>query len=234
MQVAKQLLCTQFGSDEVGTTLDPLVRRWIRNGGDPDLGDEPEQLQQIVEGNEHVLSDILEEATNRAGAKTAQIPNLYITHLTLSSGHTRESPRSEVDDEFLANFRKELLKEWPPRSGHTMVKSLAPNVPEYSFRMRKQPDRHNAFIEVFPKRNKNRTLISFGVCWSEQHAEKIWSLLEEVQGRELALVSIPERPKAPWVVVVPHFTRLSRDPKPLEWAADFERVIAWAMAPLHS
>ena len=115
-----------------------------------------------------------------------------------------------------------------------MVKSLAPYVPEYSIRMRKLPDRHNAFIEILSKRNKNRTLVSFGVCWSEQHAEEIWSLLEELQGSKGAIGSIPERPKAPWIAVLPHLRQLSRDSKPLLWAGDLERVIAWAIAPLHS
>jgi len=233
VQIAKQRLKdTHFNADDVLTGLDPLLSRWIRNGGDPDLADE--HLYQIVEGNLHVLNAILEEKDNRARTKAAQIPNRYITHLTLTTGHTRESPRSEVDDEFLATFRKRLLNQWPPRSGHTMVRSLAPYMPKYSIRMRKLPDRHNAVIEILSKRNKNRTFVSFGVCWSEQHAEKIWSLLEELEGSQGAIGSIPERPKAPWIAVVPHVRQLLRDPKPLQWAGDFERVIAWAIAPLQS
>ena len=215
--------------DEGIAPLERVLTRRALKGEDfePDGGG----LWRAMDEAQLELRKILENKKKLTARKAAENYTQYITHLTIFSGDSRESPRSEVNDHDLAKFRATLLKHWPPKPGHTTITTLVPGEPNFRFRMRKVPDGNNAFVEIFATRRRKMPIISFGICWSEEHAPRIWSMLEEIESTGMP---IPNRPGAPWIAVQIHPLQILLNPNVARWAGDFERLLGWAIAPLHS
>ena len=154
-----------------------------------------------------------------------------INHLTLATGHSRISPRHEVNDEFLANMRKSMLRNWPPRKGGAGHVKMPEQFRSYKMAMRPQGDQHHVIAEIANSRvNSGKSpIITFGIAWSERHAARCWDVLRALHPAGLPL---PGRPDAPWIGVHIDMELLIQDPELPTWAGDFERCLAWAIAPL--
>lgn len=152
----------------------------------------------------------------------------YITHITLSTGHTRNSPRAEVSDDILGVLhpwlfnmlsRCERLPLPMPALAHYSASATidegsllctiwGPAGPHIAGR------KHAG--EVAP-------LVTIGVAQRNRHGIELW-------GRMIAqFEAAPDikRPVEPWCAVVIH-PSLSRYPDCAEWLGELERCIAWA------
>ena len=215
-------------------SVDALMRRayhWAREAGENHDRFGKNYILQDLGISMEELYTLREKEEKRRQRNAAENHTQYITHLSLLSGHSTEAPRSELNDETLAKFRATKLKQWPPKIGHTIVTTLAPEFPEFGFRMRQAPDAHNAFVELFATRRSKKTLISFGICWSEEHAQRVWSMLEELDPPQTPMTN---RPRAPWIAVHLHPLQMLQHPGVVLWAGAIEQILAWAIAPLDS
>lgn len=151
----------------------------------------------------------------------------YLNHITLSTGHTRRSPRSEVSGETLARvgpWLAALVESGQPAA--LPVSSLA----EYS-----------GHASVFdgglivtisgpapasgPMAGKAPPLVSMGVAQRSRHGAALWPLMT-------GPVMPParpglQRPAEPWAAVA-IWTTIALHPDAVEWLGDLERCIAWA------
>lgn len=152
---------------------------------------------------------------------------MYLTHLTLSTGHTRRSDRAEVSGETLARvgpWLAALVESGQPAP--VPVSSLA----DYSG--------HAAVFEgalictisgpapsTGPMAGKAPPLVSIGVARRSRHGAVLWPLM-------IGPVMPPARPGikqpgTPWCAVA-IWPTLALHPQAVEWLGDLERCIAWA------
>lgn len=136
-------------------------------------------------------------------------------HYTLTTDHSRESPREEVGDEAIKAV-------WPlltPNDEHVI-----PGIDGYKCGVRIQDSALLATVNDAA----NRPLVSFGVATDAAAAWPIWQslmgLYRELQ-RKLGKKAIAKQPaKTPWCAAVVIFA----SPEEAAWIADFERCVAWA------
>lgn len=140
-------------------------------------------------------------------------------HLTLNSGHVRESPRSEVDDAVVAT----LTPFTAPGQ------RLLPIPGDYVVRT-DQAEGGGLLATVFAP--GARPCITVGVAANDSEADVVWPHLEQLYLRVTDLPGLraadfepPRRPvSTPWVVAVV----IAAGPAEAYWMGDFERCLAWA------
>lgn len=139
-------------------------------------------------------------------------------HYTLNTGHTRDSPRSEVSDSAIAAVQHILTRgETHEIPGTTHVCGTATQGRGLICSVRDIP---------------GRPCVSFGVAFDEQSATGVWEALErlylEISDKPpIAGVGFaaPHQPTSlPWCAA----TVIFATPDEASWIADFERVVAWA------
>ncbi len=136
-----------------------------------------------------------------------------LIHYTLNTGHTRQSPRSEVTDATIADVRPML------RDGvHVLVFA--------GYTLRTTAGKCSWLATLH---DTDGPLVAFGVTDSDEGAEELWPPLEQLY---LDLTDKPpfsridwqppNRPASlPWLACV-----IVGAPLP-HWAADLERCLAW-------
>lgn len=152
---------------------------------------------------------------------------MYIQHLTLTTGHLRRSPRSEVDGETLARIGPWLAAAVDDsRAMPLPVSELAD---------------YTALAKVFdgsllvtisgppptagPMAGRAPPLVTLGVAQRSRHGAALWPLLT---GPTMPAVKPGlKRPGEPWCAVALHPT-IMMYPGAMEWIGDLERCIAWA------
>ena len=141
----------------------------------------------------------------------------WFWHLTLNTGHTRKSYRSEVGDEALAAMRAMGLLE---------PEADLPVAPSY--RLKTTTDEGGAVFTVF------RDEVPFVHCLLALDAndDGYWAVLERMYLQltdrtpmEFALAEKP--PSTPWLAVV--LLGLGRAPEAAAWLGGFERCMAWLL-----
>lgn len=151
------------------------------------------------------------------------MPAAHLTHLTLNTGHSRQSPRSEVGPEaiqfcreLIANGGGELLPPW-----------------------RCVITRGNGGAVFDVRRGKDQSAVLCGVAWTPEGAQECWPAIErtyqqitDAMAQAGALTDevahMPEMPEElPWLAVVLILGTSSAED--LRWMADFERCLAWAL-----
>ncbi|MBP2302502.1 hypothetical protein [Azospirillum picis] len=155
----------------------------------------------------------------------------YLDHVTLTTGHSRRSPRSEVSEEVVS-----LLAAWLDRALLPDDPLKAPPVPlpvpelqdftSHVFTLAGGlivtvygPD----ILTVPPAAPEPIPLVTFAVARRSRGADKLWdTLLQAAPG-----VAPPVMPRTPWVAVVEHPTE-PIFPDAVGWLGDFERCVAWA------
>ncbi len=129
-------------------------------------------------------------------------------HLTLLTGHTRESPRSEVADHVI-----DVLRPWLAPGTHPITQvpggySLVVPVVERGYLATVQQGRV--------------PIASIGVAADEGEAEIVWPALVELQ-RAVAEPVATRPATTPWCAVA----LLVVSPATSDWLGDFERCLAW-------
>jgi hypothetical protein len=151
----------------------------------------------------------------------------YINHITLSTGHNRRSPRSEVGDDTLA-----LLHPWLTAALNSgdIVPLPVPSLAHFGVRAIKEV---GLVVTIYgpngphtpgkPHRGEWMPLVTLGVAQRSREAGDLWAMLVANFGARAGL----KAPATPWVAVALH-PSASGYPEALDWLGDLERCIAWA------
>lgn len=131
--------------------------------------------------------------------------NDYIWHVTLDTGHARQSYRSEIDDAIATLVRQhidEALAGHPVeiRPGYDLKVSTA----------------GGALLATVIS-NRVGPLVTIAIARVSRHSRKLWDLMD---GQD-------SPPETPWCAVRLH-PGLDDDLAAASWLGDFERCIAWA------
>lgn len=152
---------------------------------------------------------------------------MYLHHLTLTTGHLRRSPRSEVDGETLARIGPWLAAAIDDgRAMPLPVSELA----DYSALAKV----HDGALLVTisgpplasgPMRGRAPPLVTLGVAQRSRHGAALWPLLigPHMPPAKPGL----QRPAEPWCAVA-LWPTISLYPSAMEWLGDMERCISWA------
>jgi hypothetical protein len=140
--------------------------------------------------------------------------NDSLKHITLNSGHVRDSPRSEVADEVLDAVR--LL----------VVKTGAFDVPgQPGFKTHLTLDRGAAVFDVCID---DAPIVIGAVAWQTEYAATIWSALE-IMAKQFGATKKPTLPATlPWLAVLLLPTAEAWGDA-MQWLGDYERCLAWAI-----
>lgn len=140
-------------------------------------------------------------------------------HITLTTGHSRESPRADVADDIL------------PVVGDLLTRSLAgesvpvPWTPDLCT-IRASAAESALLVTVYAEGGKRVPLVTMGVCAREPDSALLWRLLHE-SAVGTPITTDPARPPAvPWCGVRIEVGLLLH-PQPAEWLGDFERCLSW-------
>jgi hypothetical protein len=142
----------------------------------------------------------------------------YIHHVTLTTGDTRRSYRSEVADVAIA-----ALHDMLARALETDDRVSIPGREHYGLFARAEG--RCMMGQVWSPEPRSMALVVLGVAGISRCGIRLWRLLHETT---LPLATSPEKqPQAPWVAArleygAPH------DLPAMEWLGDFERCLAWA------
>lgn len=153
----------------------------------------------------------------------------YIIHITLSTGHTRNSPREEVGDDILRLLVPWLngLTQQPGQRAPLPVPDLA----HYSASATVDAGALLATIwgprgPYLPGRahdGEADPLVTLGVAQRSRHGGDLWAMMVAQFGVAPGL----KRPAEPWCAIALH-AGLMAHPQTAEWLGDLERCIAWA------
>lgn len=152
----------------------------------------------------------------------------YINHITLSTGHTRRSPRNEVGDEPLR-----LLVPWlnDMLVGQIPLPLPVPNLYHYSASA--TVDGGGLVCTIWgpagphtpglPYAGEAIPIITLGVAQRSRHGEDLWARMVANFGAAASA----KCPSEPWCAVALH-PGMAMYPDSSEWLGDLERCIAWA------
>lgn len=147
-----------------------------------------------------------------------------LPHITLDTGHVRQSPRSEVGDETLATLRASLAMALEqPRS-----RIPVPMQPGYSYGVTAE---HGCLLVTIygTVQATPAPVVTFGVAAPGSDAGGLWRILHDDRGGLEGVAyrtDIRRPPRPPWVAARMEFA--AGLVPPTLWLADFERCIAWA------
>jgi hypothetical protein len=141
-------------------------------------------------------------------------PHDTLTHLTLTTGHRRDSPRHEVGEAALAAVRPLLRHGGGP----------IPGCPGYRVVLTRE-----GLDAVFTVYNgRGHPLVTCGLA--RERPQDVWDALVQIMDPAWSRGPRAPRPEGtPWLGVVLLPTGLTTARAALSWMADFERVLAWAL-----
>lgn len=151
-----------------------------------------------------------------------------LTHLTMNTGHTRESPRAEVDDDVVTALSPLV------RAGGGNV----PNLPPYTVAITREPGAA-AFTLSHPEYGP---LVTSILCGDDARSDYAWGHCEKLYLKIVddlvhagvpmteSVMQLPPRPEgAPWMAVILTGAALVIPTDAIGWAGDFERCLAWTI-----
>lgn len=136
-------------------------------------------------------------------------------HYTLNTGHTRVSPRSEVDDEII-----EKMKPFLTVGEHELPGELH----QYVLEVENLPRHFGAVL-----RHNGRPIIAMAIAATPEAEEVAWPAFEwfyerlQKSGRPGFEAKAVKPESTPWLAVIV----LNLDACLLNWCADFERCLAY-------
>ena len=137
----------------------------------------------------------------------------HLEHVTLNTGHTRRSPRSEAADEVVRGLAVGL-----DRAIATKAREPIPGFALFSTALGGA-----AMVTLW---REAAPVVTFGVAADAKDSAKLWRLLH--QGGAGKHATNPERPPAaPWLGVRMEAGAASTPPDDLLWLANFGRCLAW-------
>src|SRR3990167_4628984 len=138
----------------------------------------------------------------------------YLYHVTLQTGHTRKSYRSEVSAEAIA-FCRDLLERI--NAGERV------EIPPGGYFVSGRISGKCASFSVYAGGD---LIVAFGVAENERCGAQLWRGLHNAEG--LSFVTDPGRqPGAPWIGVALS-EALTLHPQAADFLGDFERCLSWA------
>lgn len=157
----------------------------------------------------------------------------YINHITLSTGHCRRSPRSEVSDATL-----DILRPWLLDLVESAGKSPLP-VAELSHFSALAIVEVGLVVTIYgpsgpyisgrPNKTDGAPIVTIGVAQRTRQGSELWSKLS----KHFVTVAGLEPPSTPWCAVALH-ENIMAFPDAAEWLGDLERCIAWAWVTRHA
>lgn len=152
---------------------------------------------------------------------TDVIASTRMRHVTLTTGHSRDSERSEIDDGALA-ICADLIAHIG--SGKISEPVAIPGCAGYSLSGRTAGKCMVA--TVWADGPPSEMVVSIGIAAQSPCGAAIWRTLHQVTAMPAA-TDPDQQPPAPWcgVVIEP---ALARHTDAAHWLGDFERCLAWA------
>lgn len=147
----------------------------------------------------------------------------YIWHITLNTGHSRRSERSEVDDGVISTVRL-ILAEAVAAPGQRIP--VIPGPPDIA--LEAHPAGPHLLAPVWDS-HTGAPLLTLGIAPRSREAGRLWEVLHG--GNHHLVVGLADVPRAPWCGFVLHPTIMLR-PDAMRWAGDMERCVAWAWMEL--
>lgn len=141
----------------------------------------------------------------------------YLNHITLSTGHTRRSPRAEVSQDTIKMLRPWLDACIKYIDDYPLPGTLGSN---HGFVMSASVF-HGGLI-CHAGHMQNGPLVTFGVAERSRQSGELWSWLCAQYGSAQAL----QAPGTPWCAVALHPAYM-RQHGVSAWIGDFERCVAW-------
>lgn len=134
-------------------------------------------------------------------------------HLTLNTGHSRVSPRSEVSDETIAALRPVV----------TAGRGLIPGPAGYVLQRTRVRTCELFIVARLVEGGDTVPLVAGVIAKNAMDLIGAWRLACEVGNADIAMPL-----SAPWLAVYMYPT-VASDPESLGWLGDLERCIAWAI-----
>ncbi|WP_458789296.1 hypothetical protein [Adonisia turfae] len=149
-------------------------------------------------------------------------PSPSVAHVTLTTGHLRQSPRREVADSIVAELR-------PLIDAIVAGKTVPiPGLEGYSISGRSSGEDGAGrclSVIVWAERPEVEPICTIGIAAHSRCGARLWRSLHEVA--TLPAATDPGRqPAAPWVAAALQ-AGLDRHLEAASWLGDFERCLAW-------
>jgi len=149
-----------------------------------------------------------------------------IYHLTLTTGHARWSPRSEVDPAILAQMAEAVAEcerdgqvEIPTPDGLAVLHRIADSA---------TPSRNVAVWALAPANEpSSRALVTFALAMKSRPGAGLWRTLHAMSWTPPLVTDPATPPPEPWLAGMLHLPALLQ-PSALSWLGDIERCVAWA------
>jgi hypothetical protein len=149
----------------------------------------------------------------------------YLNHITLSTGHTRRSPRAEV-----ANDTIKILQLWLKAAiahGDDDYPLPGPLGDRDGFVAGARVQDGALICSIGQMRSgqvRSGPMVTFGVAARSRQSGELWALMCAQYGSAAALIA----PSTPWCAVALHPEFMRQAGGMSEWVGDFERCAAWA------
>ena len=138
----------------------------------------------------------------------------YLNHITLSTGHNRRSPSSEVGAGVIAWLRPWLEKLL---TGGVPLPLPEPSLARYSAAA--HIEQGGLVMTVFAGAD---ALVTFAIAGRSRQSAPLWAYITAQHGATPGLTA----PDAPWLAVAVR-AGFAAHPDSAEWLGDFERCVAW-------
>lgn len=138
----------------------------------------------------------------------------YINHITLTTGHNRQSPKHEVGADTIAWLR--------PWLGKLLINGATLPLPEPSlaqYSAAAHIEQGGLVMTVFAGAD---ALVTFAVAGRSRQSVPLWAYMIAQHGAATGLVA----PATPWLAVALR-SGLAAHSAASEWLGDFERCVAW-------
>lgn len=138
----------------------------------------------------------------------------YINHITLSTGHSRKSPRQEVGADTVA-----WLRPWLDRLLAIGVPLPLPEPSLARYSASAHIEHGGLVMTVFAGAD---ALVTFAVAGRSRQSDPLWAYMTAQHGAAPGLAA----PATPWLAVAIR-PGLTVNSAAAEWLGDFERCVAW-------
>ena len=148
-----------------------------------------------------------------------------LEHLTITTGHLRTGPRSEVADTIIAFVRTQLLP---------CTEFAIPSVGDgWKLELRRK-----SMASMFSIYYFDTPIVTCGLAMDASASDLVWRQLMSLHSRSSGCLETipndwtlePSKPRSvPWLGVVLLPTVAIVPPEDLDWLGDFERCLAWAI-----
>lgn len=142
---------------------------------------------------------------------------MYLHHITLSTGHTRRSPRAEVSDDTIQALTPWLQAALAYQDDYALPGALGTRD---GYVM--QASVKDGALICHVGQLKAGRLVTFGIAARSRQSGELWVWLCAQYGSATAL----QAPGTPWCAVHLHPAYMQQQGMG-SWVGDFERCVAW-------